>query len=310
MKYKKVKKTILTLGVAVVFVAAPGCFTGVESTPRISIDKTEKEEGGSTAEDKFFSVIKKQAPGQWTAGKRFTVVDDRFKRLLSVNTPTADLQGQVITLISASPVPTVLGDSVIEVRFASTACDTPLVYRTTLSTKDWGTRTSFAIPFLVETDVIEQASKLLTNRRLWVRTRAGWTNGIRRRFIPVIIDSVSGGDETYPLIVRFHAEENPDNQGQLFLSDADVRPGDRHSFGTYFSLKDLRGEYHGISDASWQAIVDGKLIAGMTPNEVRLVLGAPKEVRNTNTSSILRQEWLYADGRLLVFENQVLASWN
>lgn len=310
MNLNKVKGIILNLGAAALFVVAPGCFTGVESTPRIQVDKGDKGAKTTTPEEQFFASVAKQPPGEWGIGKRFIVVDDRFRRLLGASSLSESLQGQVIKLSNILTVTTVLGDSVIELQFACVLSDRPLVYRTTISPAEWHTRPSFAIPFLVETDVIENAKKLLTNKRLWVRNRSGWTEGSRRRFIPVIIDSVSGGDETYPLLVKFHAEDNPAEKGQHFLSDADARPGDRHAFGLCFSLLDLRREYPGISDAIWQGVVNGKPLEGMTPNEARLCLGAPKEIRNNNSSSILRQEWMYPDGRVLVFENQLLVSWN
>lgn len=292
------------------FVAVPGCFTGVESTPRIQPEKEKAGVKETSAEANFFSPISKQRPSEWRPGKRFNVVDERFSRLLGATTPAEELKGQVISLIGVHPVATFTSDSVMEVSFSSAVSDTPLVYRTAVSPDEWRGLQAFEIPFLVETDLVTRAADLLTGKQLWVRGRSGWLSPHKPRFVPVMIDSVSAGNETYPLAVYFHDLADTERRGKLFLSDAGARPDDRHAFGAYFSLTDPRVEYPGIREEIWQAIIAGRPVQGMTPNEVRLCLGAPQEVRNVNTSSLLRQEWVYADGRMLLFENQLLVSWN
>ena len=310
MRYIAIKKILIIPGVAALLAVTPGCFTGVESTPRIQDTKGGHADSKSSAEDDFFASVQKQPPGEWHPGKRFTVVDDRFKRLLGASAPPTDLKGHTLTLQGIIPVPTVLGDSVIEINFTSQTSDTPLIFRTNLTPGEWRTRSAFSIPFLVETDMIEVADRLLSGKQLWVKTRTGWINGRIRRFVPVEVDSVVPGNETYPMKVSFHAQDTPGEHGAVYVTDAGTRVDDRHAFAAYFSLTDMRSQYPGISNANWQAIINGALIVGMSPEEVRLALGAPQEIRNNNTSSILRQQWLYADGRVLQFENKALVSWN
>ena len=55
------------------------CFTGIESTPRISAGDVRKRDAATlTPEQQFLGDISAEPPASWTAGKRFFVTDDKI----------------------------------------------------------------------------------------------------------------------------------------------------------------------------------------------------------------------------------------
>ena len=70
------------------------CFTGVESTPRITVPQ--KEQTPLTAEDTLLCGITREPFGLWRPGKRFAVTDSRLKLLMGASAPAEELKGRVI----------------------------------------------------------------------------------------------------------------------------------------------------------------------------------------------------------------------
>ena len=57
------------------------CFTGIESTPKITASDVKKQNIPVKEEDSFLSEIKPQPFSEWEKGKRFYVSDDKFSLL-------------------------------------------------------------------------------------------------------------------------------------------------------------------------------------------------------------------------------------
>lgn len=77
-------------------------------------------------------------------------------------------------------------------------------------------------------------------------------------------------------------------------------------FDSMFALRDPHENYPGISDEIWRLIVMGDLRIGMTKDECRLAVGAPKNISRLPDQSGLREYWYYDGGSYLFFVDGLL----
>jgi hypothetical protein len=78
------------------------------------------------------------------------------------------------------------------------------------------------------------------------------------------------------------------------------------SFSNLFSFTDPRRNYPNITDEYWQLITSGTVTTGMTRDECRLALGAPKDVDRQTGYSSVHEMWGYENGIYLIFEDGIL----
>ncbi|MDE5554138.1 MAG: hypothetical protein K2J10_03020, partial [Muribaculaceae bacterium] len=85
------------------------CFTGIESTPRISAGDVRKRDAAVlTPEQKYLTDVKPMTPGSWTAGKRFYVTDDKISIIFQPDDKIDDsLSGHDLVFQSFEEVPSV-----------------------------------------------------------------------------------------------------------------------------------------------------------------------------------------------------------
>ena len=93
------RKTAAILLAAVGAAALPGCFTGIESTPRITDgDVRRRDAAAPSPEMLFLDGVGPERPADWRAGKRFYVADERVAMLFAYSDGRADsLAGTVLT---------------------------------------------------------------------------------------------------------------------------------------------------------------------------------------------------------------------
>lgn len=65
---------------------------------------------------------------------------------------------------------------------------------------------------------------------------------------------------------------------------------------------------HNWPEGVWTAIESGKVLPGMTTEQVRLSLGEPVGVSRTVTAGRTREQWAYSGGRFFYFYDGVLAT--
>lgn len=281
------------------------CFTGVESTPRIkapSADEARRADPDAT----FLDDIVAEPADSWKPGKAFAVVDDRFALLLGASAPGRSLAGSVIRYAGQRSVATVTGSQAVELLFTDEQGDT-LVYRA-------GQRAASPVPFLVELDIVDAARRRLTSRPLWLVTDV-WRDSLGaplkgRKFIAIRVDSVGPGTADYPLRLSFTALDggSPD-RGTLLLTPGPAAGYTSRRFDTLLTLTDPRRRWHNIDDATWRNIVEGRVVAGMTRDQVRLAVGSPRDVdrrAGNGASGVIFETWIYPSGRLVRFEDGIV----
>jgi hypothetical protein len=288
-----------------------GCFTGVEGTKAITekdvkraIEQMDNSGGESSLPSRADSLL------SWHEGKGFWCVDNRarliFKPSSAYDIDTLELEGKMLTYKGFDTHRQLDNSEVVDIFFDFEGHS--LVYPSGKVLADVNRR-SFTIPFMVDDDVVQDLTKLLVNKTVYVKTPLwyGIDDGYQikgRRFIPVMITAIKPGDTAHPLRVEFSAQDNSDRA--FVWMKVPGTDGAGRDFDSLFSLTDVRKQYPDISPVTWNNIVNGKVDEGMTKEECRLAMGNPVNVRQLPDQSGLREYWYYDGGRYLFFVDGLL----
>ena len=286
-----------------------GCFfTGVESTPKITAGDVRREREPVAAEDTFLSHAVDAPLSEWRPGKEFIVTDRRISLIFGATAPQGEeLAGRTITYSGSDETTSVTGSPVTDLSFTSPS-GSRLVYRINRPLSRLVEDDAPGVPFTIQRSVVDAAAKAMNGRNLYILTLA-WRDDndtpIKdgRKFVKVHIDSVSPGNNHYSLKAAF--TDNRGVSGRIFFHPG-AKGDSPRTFPTIFSFDDPQSRYTSVSPETWRLITEGKVADGMTREECRLALGAPKEVERGATHSYLREMWLYENGVYLLFEDGIL----
>lgn len=301
------KGASLVIAVMALFTLQGCFFTGVESTPKITAGEVRKTREPVEAEDTFLASVGASPLRLWSPGKRFLVTDPRVSLIFPAAGDRAkDLSGREIRFVDASESIGVTGIGVTLLRFSDPGGG-ELVYKVNRPMKALMETDRLNVPYTIQTDMVEDADRLMRGRRLYVLTslwRDDRDNTLRaRKYIAVKIDSVSPGGETFALKASFHDDEGA--VGHLYFNPG-AKGDNTRTFSDLFSFSDPRQKYPQIEPETWESITRGRVAEGMTLLECRLALGAPKEITRGATTGYLREVWQYENGIYLLFEDGVL----
>lgn len=288
------------------------CFTGVESTPRITAGDVSRAATAVTPEETYFDSVTAMPFSSWKPGKKFYVTDQKIRLLFGTTlAPSTDLTGSVISYAGARESRSITGAPVTDLLFTSPLipADT-LAYRITATPAELN-RKNFRpeIPFTIELHIIDKARELLQGKRFYIMTR-NWRTADDRitpgpRFVAVTIDSVTTGTDVNPIRISFTTDDG--RRSWLLLASGDSSASPR-TFASMFSFTDPRKRYPAVTDDNWALIREGRVTAGMTREEVRLALGKPASVDRAPGYNYLHEMWTYENGIYLIFEDGLLTS--
>ncbi len=303
----RLNRTILSFGAVALGLGATSCFTGVESTPKITAHDVKREKIIERPEDTYLSGIDRQPFAEWTPGKRFYVTDNKISLMLGATGAAAgDLAGDTIVLKEIIPAQSVTGEDVTDIVF-STPSGHSITYRAGASPQRLRETGSVDIPFVIEESLIKQVASRMKGNTYFVTTSAWYdTEGnarTGRRFVPVTVDDVTFGNSFYP--VRLLMKDENGNPFSLYLSTGKDLKAPR-KFANIFTLTDPRLRYPMISDENWKLIINGRVALDMTRDEARLALGAPANIDRRPGYSFMREIWTYENGIFLIFEDGLL----
>lgn len=291
-----------------------GCFTGVESTPRITDRDIKRRDVRITPEMTFMADVVPEAPSHWRTGKRLYVTDNRISLIFTPGVDGAalgipdSLAGQVLELKDINFIKGLTGNE--EVQFAFTDRDgTRLVYRPMMQRRAFDADSSLQVPFTIDLDMVAAANSRLAGNTYYILTprrfRDNGTETQGLRYVPVKVTEVVPGNANYPLRVRF-TESGVADTLSLFMTVGSSRIATRN-FATLFAFEDPRKQYSTIEDDTWELIKKSRIRDGMTPDECRLALGAPAEYIRIPSTAGMVERWTYGDGVYLFFEDGRLA---
>lgn len=285
------------------------CFTGVEYTPRVSERDVKRENIIVTPEDTFMTHVTDEGLAEWKPGKRFRVTNDKIRLIFGATaSPYDSLGGKTLVFTEAREAPSIVGTSVTDISFRTEPDNgRKFVYRINRPIAKVMEQPTLSIPFTIQESLVDEARELMDGKSYYIMTRT-WrddadnsVNG--RQFVQVTIDSVTPGDDIYPIKVSFTDESG--TSARVFL-----HPGPRsytpRSFPAIFSFTNPRLKYPSVSDEMWARIINGRVALEMTREECRLALGTPREVDRGADNAFIREVWLYENGIYLVFEDGIL----
>ncbi|MDE6265853.1 MAG: hypothetical protein K2M07_00685 [Muribaculaceae bacterium] len=304
----KIKNVICFIALTVTL---SGCFTGIESTPRITATDVRRENVQTTSPEQLFgSTLVSDSLRSWSEGREFIVVDERIKLLFS-STPESSLPpvGDVISFAGVTPVKSLMGDTVTLMKFVTrqNPVDT-LIYRIDASPSELYGRQTVNVPFVIDSVYIRKIDAMLSGMTLYPLTSTRYTaDGQRirsRKFVPVKVIGVTSGNTDFPLRVNF-SEPGGSTVHSMLMSGGAGKLSTRN-FDSLFSLSDPREKYPAISDKNWEAITNETVLPDMTRDECRLSLGRPADVIHGHSYSSTYERWVYTSGAVLEFEDGLL----
>ena len=208
-------RSLLTALTAALGLLAGGCFTGVESTPRIKADgRNSVADAPRTAEETFLSGIRPTPPSQWAPGKGFVVTDNKIGRIFS---PPEDenlpRRGSLLRFVRVDSTASLTGEAALAIVLRDDLGDHS--YRLpSADSRRFDSLAVLNIPFARDRDIVHGVDSLLRGRQLFVRTPQWYsTDGTREavrglRHVEVRVDSVVPGTDQFPAAICFTALDN------------------------------------------------------------------------------------------------------
>lgn len=305
----RLRNSILALATSAVMVPVlQGCFTGVESTPKITQRDIRKRQIVETAEGRYLADIRPQQPSEWKEGKRFLVTDDRISLVLNHLNQAAEecrnaLAGTELTYRGMEWVNSLTGGEEAQMQFEGPG-GSLFSYRSGISRDDYAERERLILPFTVDIDLIDEASSRLVGKEFYILqsrrldSLGNETTGLR--YQSVKIRAVTPGSDTQPLQVAF-ADESGSTRYVMMTLGSDATS--TRNFETLFAFENPRHKYSNITNEVWDLVVHSQIQQGMTPAECRLALGAPNDYLRLPSTAGMVERWVYDDGVYLIFED-------
>lgn len=282
------------------------CFTGIESTPKITLDGSIVEAKTSFSEEqKYLSTIKNEAFNQWYKGKEFVVADSKISLIFNnANNLSDSIVGSIIKYHKYETSISVAGTTITNLYFTHNY-DT-LIYSVNATPQEIASRKSFNIPFTIQQSVIKDVTQIMLNNTYYnitplVYDSIGNTMNIQK-FVPIKINAIKAGNHIYPIKVYYTSNNN---SYWVYMTIGNEIQSTRN-FETLFSLTNPRKKYPHISDNYWNAITKNIVITGMNKEECRLALGIPNQIDRLPSNAGIIELWKFSNGNQLLFEDGLL----
>lgn len=291
------------------------CFTGVESTPKIGASEVRSRSAAITEDQLYLDSIRHEPFELWKPGKRFVVSDPKISMIFQPSTLSTDIStNDTLLFVKAEEVVSPVGTAV-EITLRPVNSTTPLVYRQNATLQELRQRRQVDIPFTIDLDLAETVREKLTGNKYYLVTPR-WLDGnlnlvTRVKFIPATVVDVVPGTAEFPVRIIFNPEYQKIEPGSLYSTYMTVgsSPAATRNFDTIFSLKDPRRKYSNITDENWTAIIENRVLPGMTREEAKLSLGAPIDVDKGHDYSSIYEKWSYDGGIYLIFRDGLLETY-
>lgn len=317
-----IHRTVRAAAMLVLLAAAPaGCFTGVESTPKITGNDVRRQSlpgRNDVVSDTLstrLTALRGEPLEHWHSGKTFIVTDPRMaRRLQEVPTPPELHTGDTLIYRGMREVTDVIADTVTMLSFEVDGV--PVEMRVDRSIAALVASGPFAIPMAVESFVIAKADSLLAplKRDVSYVLTPNWLDAVTaqpcggRRFVPVRFTGVRPGAGVYPLRLMLTEVLDDGSTGReiCLLTDATSMADPSRPLSSLIAVRNPRLSYPRITDRHWQMIAKGEIEKGMTRDECRLALGAPAGITRESMSDRLVEVWSYDNGAYLIFADDLL----
>lgn len=301
--------TVGFCGVLLLSVSLSSCFTGIESTRKITERDLSRDLLSLTSEEQLAHQISGRPLGQWPVGKAFIVADSKLSLLLQsddANSPSL-LAGDTLLFVGTRLTMKPDGDRYCTLSLLrgndTYLLDTRKKYDSAITEV-----MSDRLPLMIDVSMVNMADSLLTGRQVWSRSNLIYDREGNRldtlKYIPLTIDSVRSGNSLFPMKVWIRGA---DKAPRFFYMDFGVSNSESRPLQRIFSLSNPRLSYPHITDAVWDLIRQRKVAEGMTREECKLSLGNPSDVQSGRDYNYTYDIWSYPDGIYLRFVDGRLA---
>lgn len=286
----------------------PSCFTGIESTKKISLSREDKKLTNPTPEELFMAQLKAEPLKEWANGKRFIASDD--KALLAIvpqsgiiPIPPDSIKGKILEFAGVEPKMNASGNLNVALLFSDG------IYTYSYDTGkefDYAMENLFSdqIPMLIDEDMVTQARRLLVGNKFFTRSSLWYDDKGNRidgqKFVEVTVTDVQPGNLVFPLNLAIRTKDG--NSAHMFMNFGNAGNESR-GFNNLFSLSDIKKHYPHINAETWDFISNEKVKEGMTKEECRLALGNPSDASSGHDYSQTLDIWSYENGKVLWFED-------
>lgn len=296
---------------ALVLSVLSSCFTGIESTKKIELSKEDKRLIQTTIEDTFLNDITATPVSQWEIGKKFYATENRTALIFESSHVISDIDrlalgGKTLTYIGTEQKTMIDGTKSIVINFNDNL-NNLFHYNTRKS--DIASVYSSDLPMMIDMDIVDRTASRLIGLNLWTLTSLWYdangesVNG--KKFVPITITEIRPGDKVFPIKVIF-SDENGNTYSMLMnVGNCGI---ESRSFANLFTFKDPRLRFPDIDADVWRMIQNAQIRNGMSKDECRLALGAPKEVNKGHNYSSTLELWQYTDGVYLQFQDGILVN--
>lgn len=285
------------------------CFTGIESTPKISDKDLSRERIVVSDEDKYLSDVRPEPFKDWQKGKLFFVTDRRINLALEPTSNPIPDNGDYLAYDRFREVPSLTGTLDTEIVLVDSH-GREFAHRVNASPDELSVRNKVDIPFTIDMSIVDRTKEMLIGKILYLRTSMWFdsdgnaTSGLK--YVPVEIIDVEPGNTVYPVKVKFRMKDYPESQpAYIFMSVGDSIKSARN-FASTFYFDDPRKRYPQISDENWNYIIHSRVAPYMTREECRLALGSPASIDRYHGTNTYSERWNYENGVYLIFDDGIL----
>ena len=293
-----------------------GCFTGIESTPRITYKEVQGNNAeASSPEEALAASFMPETFGQWKAGKEFYVTSPRISLVLATESTGTPMPCQGDTLVYAGnrEINDLTGKSVVELLFTDKKTEATFSYRTNASASELSERNLVDVPFTIDLSLISLVRGAIAGKELYIKTpiwfdKKGTTSVTGRKFIRIKVTDVHPGNDVHPCLVTF--TDGTATEKAVLMSCSTATRSTTRDFPSLFSISNPRLNYPQISDSVWDDIINARISQGMTKTEATLALGTPRNIDRGYNHTATYERWTYPDGIVLIFEDGLLVRFN
>lgn len=291
---------------------AAGCSTGIESTKKIQMSRSEQKQMIRSEEQTFADSIKGTPLSQWQKGKKFMASSGRTPLIFEPSgveyaSDYASFEGKILRFAGTeSKLTPDLNEECVIV-----FTDGNQIYRYhTGKTSEAAMQDTYSskLPLLYDLDLIETWKNKISGLTVWTRSSLWYDSSGNRipglKFAKAGITDVTPSSGTFPMKVQIML---PDGETAYLNMNYTTDTADSRNFAAIFFLKDPKSKYPNITPENWELIQKGKIRIGMTKEECRLSLGNPDDVDAGKTTSQTMDIWKYGDGIYLMFTDGLLS---
>ena len=292
------------------------CFTGVESTPKITYRDVKENRADRTAPEEILAEgFIPSGYEEWKPGKRLFVTSDRISLVLTPDNPASALPAESSEIVfqGEREVPDLTGRKIVELLFPRPSSSDFFAYRMNSSREELVSRTKAEVPFTIDLDLVAKVRSALVGKDLYVKTPLWFTPDGQavegRKFVKVDATDLLPANEVYPFRVLFTDSDNGATHF-VFMSAGNGSRWAPREFPAIFSFTDPHLEYPRITDEVWSYHIRTRVRERMTKPEARLSLGDPANIDHGHDHTSAYERWNYSNGIYLIFEDGLLTRFN